>query len=56
MASQLVKKSMRLFGLPYQFTKAVDPRINNISNDVINKSITESETYVQIPRFNYNYR
>ena len=36
MASQLVKKSMRLFGLPYQFTKAVDPRINNISKTVGN--------------------
>lgn len=29
--------------------------INNISNDVINKSITESEVYIQIPRFKYEY-
>ena len=35
--------------------KDIQDIINNISNDVINKSITESETYVQIPRFNYNY-
>lgn len=35
--------------------KDIQDVINNISNDVINKSITESETYVQIPRFNYNY-
>ena len=35
--------------------KHIQDVINNLSNDVINKSITESETYVQIPRFNYNY-
>ena len=35
--------------------KDIQDIINNLSNDVINKSITESETYVQIPRFNYNY-
>lgn len=35
--------------------KDIQDVINNLSNDVINKSITESETYVQIPRFNYNY-
>lgn len=35
--------------------KNIQDIINNLSNDVINKSITESETYVQIPRFNYNY-
>ena len=35
--------------------KDIKDIINNLSNDVINKSITESETYVQIPRFNYNY-
>ena len=35
--------------------KDIQDIINNLSNDVINKSITESETYVQIPRFKYNY-
>lgn len=35
--------------------KDIQDIINNLSNDVINKSITKSETYVQIPRFKYNY-
>lgn len=35
--------------------KDIQDIINNLSNDVINKSITESETYVQIPRFKYEY-
>lgn len=29
--------------------------INNISNDVIKNSITESEAHIQIPRFKYEY-
>lgn len=37
MADTLIKKSMRLFGLPYQFTSAVDPRLDEISNTVGNK-------------------
>lgn len=36
MAEQLIKKSMRLFGLPYQFTDAVDPRLDGVSNSVGN--------------------
>lgn len=35
--------------------KDIQDVINNLSNDVINKSITESEVYVQIPRFKYEY-
>ena len=35
--------------------KDIQDVINNISNDVIKNSITESEAHIQIPRFNYNY-
>lgn len=35
--------------------KDIQDVINNISNDVIKKSITESEAYIQIPRFKYEY-
>lgn len=35
--------------------KDIQDIINNLSNDVINKSITESEVYIQIPRFKYDY-
>lgn len=34
MASQLIKKKMRLFGMPYQFTDSVDPRIKSVSATV----------------------
>lgn len=34
MAEQLLKRSMRLFGLPYQFIDSVDPRIETISTTV----------------------
>lgn len=37
MADSLIKKSMRLFGLPYQFTSAVDPRLDGVSSTVGNK-------------------
>ena len=35
--------------------KDIQDIINNLSNDVIKKSITESEAYIQIPRFKYEY-
>ena len=35
--ANLIKKSMRLFGLPYQFTDAVDPRLNNVSSSIGSK-------------------
>lgn len=35
--------------------KDIQDVINNISNDVIKKSITESEANIQIPRFKYEY-
>lgn len=35
--------------------KDIQDVINNISNDVIKNSITESEAHIQIPRFKYNY-
>ena len=35
--------------------KAIQDVINNISNDVIKNSITESEAHIQIPRFKYEY-
>lgn len=35
--------------------KDIQDVINNLSNDVIKKSITESETHIQIPRFKYEY-
>lgn len=35
--------------------KDIQDVINNLSNDVIKKSITESETNIQIPRFKYEY-
>ena len=34
MAEQALKRSMRLFGLPYQFIDSVDPRIETISTTV----------------------
>ena len=37
MADSLIKKSMRLFGLPYQFTSAVDPRLDGVSSTVGNR-------------------
>lgn len=35
--------------------KDIQDVLNNISNDVIKKSITESEAHIQIPRFKYEY-
>ena len=35
--------------------KDIQDIINNLSNDVIKKSITESEAHIQIPRFKYEY-
>lgn len=35
--------------------KDIQDVINNLSNDVIKKSITESEANIQIPRFKYEY-
>lgn len=35
--------------------KNIQDVINNLSNDVIKKSITESEAHIQIPRFKYEY-
>lgn len=35
--------------------KDIQDVINNISNDVIKNSITESKAYIQIPRFKYEY-
>ena len=35
--------------------KDIQDVINNLSNDVIKKSITESEAHIQIPRFKYEY-
>ena len=35
--------------------KDIQDVINNISNDVIKNSITESEAHIQIPRFKYEY-
>ena len=34
MADQLLKRNMRLFGLPYQFIDTVDPRVDTISTSV----------------------
>lgn len=34
--SQLMKRNMRLFGLPYQFPDAVDPRIDGLSDTIGN--------------------
>lgn len=34
MANQLLKRNMRLFGMPYQFLDTVDPRIEGVSNTV----------------------
>lgn len=36
MPDGLVKKSMRLFGIPYQFTPAVDPRLDEVSKTIGN--------------------
>lgn len=36
MADALVKKNMRLFGIPYQFTSAVDPRLDEVSSTIGN--------------------
>lgn len=48
-----IKKSMRLFGIPYQFTSAVDPRIKGVSSMVGNKYmeniITEAPICTFIP-------
>ena len=41
MAANLSKLTMRLFGLPYQFPKAVDPRLNEVSS-TIGKKFTEN--------------
>lgn len=41
MASVLVKKNMRLFGLPYQFMEHVDPRISTVSK-VIGRKYAEN--------------
>lgn len=46
--------------LQYEFIgllpkKDIQDVINNISNDVIKNSITESEAHIQIPRFKYEY-
>lgn len=41
MADNLSKLSMRLFGIPYQFPDAVDPRVNSISSKV-GKKFTEN--------------
>ena len=35
--------------------KDIQDIINNLSNDVIKNSITESEAHIQIPRFKYEY-
>lgn len=35
--------------------KDIQDVINNLSNDVIKNSITESEAHIQIPRFKYEY-
>ena len=35
--------------------KDIQDVISNLSNDVIKNSITDNETYVQIPRFKYEY-
>lgn len=37
----LIKKSMRLFGLPYQFTDAVDPRLSNVSSKIGTKFLQD---------------
>lgn len=34
MADSLVKRNIRLFGIPYQFSSAVDPRIEGVSNTI----------------------
>ena len=51
--AQLMKKSMRLFGMPYQFTGAVDPRIPEISTTVgrkfIQNIVTEGPVCTIIP-------
>lgn len=39
--SQLVKRNMRLFGIPYQFSDAVDPRLDGV-NDTIGKNFLEN--------------
>lgn len=41
MATELSKLSMRLFGVPYQFPDAVDPRVSSISSTV-GKKFTEN--------------
>ncbi len=37
MATKLIKRNMRLFGLPYQFMPEVDPRVPTISNTIGHK-------------------
>ena len=39
MADALVQKNMRLFGIPYQFTDAVDPRISGVSDVIGNNYV-----------------
>ena len=50
---QLSKLSMNLFGMPYQFTDAVDPRINGISKEIgknfMEKIVTEAPVLTLIP-------
>ena len=45
--------NMRLFGLPYQFIKSVDPRITAVSDEIgtnfVEKIITEAPTVIFIP-------
>lgn len=53
MANNSIKKNMELFGVPYQFTDAVDPRLNNISSDIghnyMNNLLLESPIVTIIP-------
>lgn len=51
--SQMVKRNMRMFGLPYQFNDAVDPRLDGISdtigNNFLNNIVIEGPIVTLIP-------
>lgn len=53
MANNSIKKNLELFGVPYQFTNAVDPRLQSISSDVgynyMNNLLLESPIVTIIP-------
>lgn len=52
-SGQLLKKSMRLFGLPYQFRPEVDVRISNVSSEIgrqfINNIVNDAQVITIVP-------